>query len=111
MGNVQNSDSIQLLEIDRLVNDQVQVANLFNNFQVNITKHTGPEIYLEFIHHSIDKYKNHSSVVCIREHLEQSNKIAPFNFTEVSMETVKNKLCSIQTLKKPQVMIKSHHVF
>ncbi len=32
--NAQNSDSIQLLENDRLVTDAVQVANVFNDFYV-----------------------------------------------------------------------------
>ncbi len=39
--NAQNSVSIQLLENDRLVTDPVQVANVFNYFQINITKHIG----------------------------------------------------------------------
>ncbi len=63
--NVQNSDSIQLLENDRLVTDPVQVANVFNDFQVNITKHIGPPTEdksdlsdLKCVHHSIDKYQN-----------------------------------------------------
>ncbi len=97
--NTQISDSIQLLENDRLVTDPVQVANVFNDFQVNITKHIGPSTEdksdfsdLEFVQHSIDKYQNHSSVIRISEHLEQSNKIAPFSFAEVSIEIVETTL-------------------
>ncbi len=65
--NAQNSDSIQLLGNDRLVTDPVQVANIFNDFQVYITKHFRPPTEdksdfsdLEFVQYSIDKYQNHS---------------------------------------------------
>ncbi len=115
--NAQNSDSIQLLKNDRLVTDPEQIANVFNDFQGNLTKHIGPLTEdksdlsdLEFVQHSIDKYQNHSSVIRIREHLGQSNKIAPFSFTEVSIETVEQTL-QHSNPKKPQIMIKSHHVF
>ncbi len=71
--NAQNSDSVQLLENDRLVTEPVQVANGFNDFQVYITKHIGPPTEdksdlsdLEFVQHSIDKYQNLSSVIPIR---------------------------------------------
>ncbi len=97
--NAQNSDSIQLLQNDRLVTDPVQVANVFNDFQVNITKHIASPTEdktdlsdLEYVQYSIDKYQNLSSVICIRVHLEQSNKIASFSFTEVSIETVEKTL-------------------
>ncbi len=97
--NAQYLDSMALLENDRLVTDPVQVATVFNDFQVNITKYIGPPTEdksdlsdLEFVHHSIDKYQNYSSVKRIREHLEQSNKIAPFSFTKVSIETVETTL-------------------
>ncbi len=64
-----------------------------------MTQHIGPPTEdksdlsdLEFVQHSIDKYQNHSSVIRIRPHLDQSNKIAPFTFTEVSIETVETTL-------------------
>ena len=97
-----NSVSIQLMEGDRLVTKPTEVANVFNEFYVNITRNIGPPTDdtshmsdEQFVTHSIDKYTDHSSILRIKHHVESSpENHLKYSLNEVSVDTV------CKTLKK-----------
>ncbi len=71
--------SIQLMEDDTLVIKPIDVATVFNEYYVNVTSSIGPPTEamshmsdVEFVQHSVHKYKNHSSIQHINKLITNS---------------------------------------
>ena len=97
LSNCQNScSSVSLLENDNIVNEAKQVANIFNDYFVDVTKSLSEPDFLNTMSTCdvIDHYSNHMSVKLIQE---QCN--GTFSFTNVSYTKVYKKLKSLNTRK------------
>ncbi len=100
-----NAVPIQFMEGDTLMTKPVEVATLYNDYCVNITRCIGQptadtsHMYdAEFVVYSVVKYLDHSSVKCISDRMGKSVPIT-FNFIEVSIYGV-NKILNILNPKK-----------
>ena len=104
-----SNDDIILKEGDIYINDDRKIAEIFNNYYINIVKLTTgkhPESiadtlspganYNEIIGAIIDNYKSHASVQKINAHFTQCSS---FTFQIVSVEDVKEILKSLDIKK------------
>ncbi len=73
----------------------VEVATLYNDYCVNITKGIGQPTadtsYMsdaEFVAYSVMKYQDHSSIKCISDHMGKTEVPITFNFIKVSIDGV-----------------------
>ena len=91
--------TIKLVENDEMIDDEIQIANLFNEYFVNIVKKLGlftkeqnaisTENSLSEVEIAITKYGNHPSIIAITEKMEKlGNPTFGFDFTSYE-ETVK----------------------
>ena len=96
---VKGKTTIKLVENDEMIDDEIQIANLFNEYFVNIVKKLGlftkeqnaisTENSLSEVEIAITKYGNHPSIIAITEKMEKlGNPTFGFDFTSYE-ETVK----------------------
>ncbi len=93
------SNEITLLENSTIVNDGIQVANIMNDYYVNITKDIGsPDMLTDTmdIHDILLSHSSHESIKYIEENI---NNNTTFSFTEVPIDDVYNKLRRINVKK------------
>ena len=96
---VKGKTTIKLVENDEMIDDEIQIANLFNEYFVNIVKKLGlftkeqsaisTENSLGEVEIAIAKYGNHPSIIAITEKMERlGNPTFGFDFTSYE-QTVK----------------------
>ena len=96
---VKGKATINLVENDEMIDDEIQIASLFNEYFVNIVKKLGlftkeqsamsTENSLSEVEIVIAKYGNHPSIIAITEKMEKlGNPTFGFDFTSYE-ETVK----------------------
>ncbi len=97
---------IQFMEGDTLVTKPVELATLYNDCCVNITRCIGQPTadtsYMsdaEFVGYSVVKYQDHSSIKHISDCMGKSEVPITFNFIEVSIDGV-NKILNKVNPKK-----------
>jgi len=86
-----NSEKITLIENDEVISDDQEIANKFSNFYASVVENLGIDnqnmkLNDEDIENVIGKFKNHPSILKIREHYNSSNS---FSFTQVNVNDVK----------------------
>ncbi len=91
--------SITLIENDEMVTDDLKIAEIFNNYFVNITQdleitdpcaHLSPTIGIEDpIDRTVEKYKNHPSIKKIKECF---TRLESFLFRQVTVEEVSSQI-------------------
>ena len=98
--NSNSNCNIPLFENGEIISDQEQVANIFNNFFVNITQDLSEPPYVASMQTAdlLDYYANHSSIVCINNFVSMHN-FNSFSFTAVTHKQVNNKLKGLKTKK------------
>ena len=90
-------ENIVLSKNGVLIKDEEKVANIFNNFFVNIVPNLGIKTQHEFlnttdnsqdpIENAIWKYENHPSIILIKKHMEGTNSFFVFEtFTKEKFE-------------------------
>ena len=95
---IKSVENIMLDENGKLVRDEKEVANIFNDFFVNIVPNLGINTEHDFLnttnisHNPIEnasyKYENHPSVIAIKKYMKGTN--SSFSFQTVTKEnTVK----------------------
>ncbi len=101
-----NAVPIQFMEGDTLVTKPVDVATLYNDYCVNITRcidqptaDTSHISDAEFVAYSVVKYQDHSSIKRISDRMCKSAVPITFNFIEVSIDGV-NKILNKVNPKK-----------
>ncbi len=104
------------MEGDTLVTKPVEVATLYNDYCVNITRGIGQPTAdtshlsdAEFVANSVVKYQDHSSVKCISDCMGKSHVPITFNFIEVSRNGVNKILNKVNPKKKLQGMTRYLH--
>ena len=98
------SSDIQLFESGKLLSNPEDVASTLNQHYVNVAKTIGSmptdhELNLtdtDFVHHSVEKHKDHVSITNINQHM---NKCPNFQIEPVSEAYVSKKLSSIASGK------------
>ena len=99
LNKVTGKTTIKLVESDEMIDDEIQTANLFNEYFVNIVIKLGlftkeesaisTENSLSEVEIPMAKYGNHPSIIAITEKMEKlGNPTFGFNFTSYE-ETVK----------------------
>jgi hypothetical protein len=82
-----------LNESDKIVNDQKEVANHFNNFFSTVAENIGKD--------TVYDHSNHPSLIEIKKQNACTNK---FVFEKVTIDKVE-KIIKISTLKQQQVLM------
>ncbi len=97
---------IQFVEGDTLVTKPVEVATLYNDYCVKITRGIGQPTAdtshmsdAEFVAYSVMKYHDHSSIKRIRDCMGKSEVPTTFNFKEVSIDGVQKILNKVNKKK------------
>ncbi len=92
----------------------VEVATLYNDYCVNITRCIGQPTAntshmsdAEFVAYSVVKYQDHFSIKCISDRMGKSEVPITFNFIEVSIDGV-NKILNKVNPKKATVYDQIH---
>ena len=103
---IQTSTSITLIENDELINDNKTVANIFNNYFVNITDSLNiPTVNENLaptdgandpIDVALTKYSKHPSIKRIKDEVQIENR---FEFTSVSLQDVMEQLRKLNSKK------------
>jgi len=98
--NSMSGSNINLYENDEIISNQEEVANIFNDYFINITKNLSePDHVLNMnIDELLDHYADHSSVKCIENFVSQQ-PTTPFSFTAVTNDQVISKLKSLKCNK------------
>ena len=96
----------------KLVRDEKVIANIFNNFFVNIVPNVGINAEHEFlntikishnlIENAIYKYGNHPSVIAIKNHIKGTN--SSFSFQTVTKENTEKLKTNLNNKKVAQWM-------
>ncbi len=96
-----NAVPIQFMEGNTLVTMPVEVAILYNDYCVNITRSIGQPTAdtshmsdAEFVAYSVMKYQDHSRIKCISDRMGKPEVPITFNFIEVSIDGV-NKILNM----------------
>ena len=97
-----SDDKIILVEKEKIISDDCEIANTFNDYYTNVTKSlniftwpsdkTGPMS----VNAAISKYESHPSILMIKER----HKHKSFSFTHVLPEDVKMEINKLKTSKK-----------
>ena len=100
-----NNDSngnISLYDDGKLISHQNNVANIFNDYFVNITENLSEPSHVLNMNTSdlLDHYANHSSVTHIKNYVNEQC-VNEFSFTPVTNIQVKNKLKMLKSKKAP----------
>ena len=95
----QTNNTIVLVEDDKIVSNDIEVAEIFNRFFVTVTKSlgimenndniSGTEGILDPIEKSVQKYSNHPSILKIRSHFMN---VESFTFNPVSLEDMETEI-------------------
>ena len=101
-------DNITLDEIGKLVRDEKEVANIFDDYFVNIvpnldknTEHNllnTTNISHNPIQNAIYKYENHPSVIAIKKHINGTN--SSFSFQTVTKENTAKFITNLDNKQK-----------
>ena len=93
-----------------LIIDEEKVANIFNNFFVNIVPNLGMKTQHEFcnttdnsqdpIENAICKYENHPNIILIKKHMQGANSY--FVFETVTKEKIEKLITSLNIRKAVQ---------
>ena len=88
--------NIMLDENGKLVRDEKEVANIFNEFFVNIVPNLGINTERNFLNttnishnpkeNAVCKYENHPSVIAIKKYMKGTN--SSFSFQTVSLRNL-----------------------
>ena len=97
------AENIVLCENGKLIKDEEEVANIFNNFFGNIKPNLGIKTQHEFlnitdnsqdpIENAICKYENHPSFISIKKHMESAN--SSFVFETVTKEKIEKLITNL----------------
>ena len=101
-------EKIILVENDKIISNEAEVASVFNDNFINITKSLNlPNWNSE--HKNIDsidnidniknKYSNHPSILKIKSSIDNTNGITPFKFSPVTPADVKDQIRKLRTNK------------
>ena len=107
-----STDNITLVENNKMVTDDQQVAEIFNSFFSNAVKNLNIDYYEHFsfdqyllcninenedpVKKAIDKYVNHPSIVKIKENFPTSST---FSFKPVDLEAVNKEIANLKESK------------
>ena len=104
------AENIVLCENGKLIKDEEEVANIFNNFFVNIKPNLGIKTQHEFlnttdnsqdpIENAIWKYENHPSIILIKKHMEGAN--SSFVFETVTKQKIEKLITNLNIRKVAQ---------
>ena len=110
--------TIKLIENDEIIDNEIKIAKIFNEYFVNIVKNLGivtekesgtfTENNLSEVEVALKKYKNHSSINAITKRMKNLGNLT-FSFNFISHEdTVKelNKLKNKKASQKTDIPIK-----
>jgi hypothetical protein len=92
-----NSENIILHEGDKIVNDDKEVANIFNEYFVNIASAIGSNKSVDSVDAAIFEHAEHPSIVKIAK--EFNHKKESFAFKAVSPSVIRAKLKNINSNK------------
>ena len=94
------SDSIPLYENGKIITDDQEVCNLFNDFFRNIGSDIGfPEDNQRTLNEILDQYKNHESVRLIKESIKRNATDQSFMFKFVSEHEVRKVIKGLSSKK------------
>ena len=89
---IKSVENIVLSKNGVLIKDEEKLANIFNNFFVNIVPNLGIKIQHEFlnttdnsqdpIENAICKYENHPSIILIKKHMQGANSSFVFRLSK-----------------------------
>ena len=92
-----------LIEGNKLVNDETEIANIMNDYYVNIAKDIGAyDSDLEdltdsvFVEKSVEKFKNHPSILRIKKTVKN---VSCFSFNAVSCDHIVKNLSKLNVKK------------
>ena len=104
---IKSAENKVLSENEKLINDEEEVANIFNDFFVNIVpnlcirvKHdflNTTDSSLDTIQSEICKYENLLSNILIRKHMEETN--SSFDFETVTKEKIEKLVTNLNCKK------------
>ena len=107
---IKSVENIVLSENGVLIKDEEKVANIFNNFFVNIVPNLGIKTHHEFlnttdnsqdpIENAYCKYENHPSIILIKKHMQGAN--SSFVFETFSKEKIEKLITNLNTKKAVQ---------
>ena len=102
--------NITLDENGKLVRDEKKFANIFNDFFVKILPNLGMNIKHDFLNttnishrpneNTVYKYKNHPSVIAIKNHIKGTN--FSFSFQTVTKENTAKLVTNLDIKKAAQ---------
>ena len=96
-----NDCTVILIDEDEIINDQVYVCNVFNEyFIINMTKDTGNDDTVQendSVQSIVNMYANHESIKHINDSNKRRNNI--FNFKFVSTDCIRKILLHLNTCK------------
>ena len=108
---VKGKTTIKLVEKDKIIHDEIQIASLFNEYFVNIVKQLGlftkeesaisTENSLSEVEIVIAKYGNHPSIIAITEKMEKLGNPS-FSFEFTSYEEIVKEVNSLKIRKASQ---------
>ena len=109
---IKTVENITLDENGKLVRNEQEVANIFNDFFVNIVPNLGINTEHDFlnttyishnpIENAISKYENHSSVITIKKHMKGTSSSFPFH--TVTKENIAKLITNLDIKKAVQSM-------
>ena len=104
---IKSVENITLDENGKLVRNEQEVANTFNDFFVNIVPNLGINTEHDFlnttyishnpIENAIYKYENHPSVIAIKKHMKGT--ISSFSFHTVTKENIAKLITNLDIKK------------
>ena len=107
---IKSVENIVLSENGVLIKDEEKVANIFNNFFVNLVPNLGIKTQHEFlntidnsedqIENAICKYENHLSVIFVKKHMQGAN--SSFVFETVTEEKIEKLITNLNIRKAVQ---------
>ena len=92
-----DGSNIILNEGDRIINENGEVADIFNDFFSNVASTIGFEDAISSTKEAIDKHKTHPSVVKVQGKFGHLNNT--FNFQKTTSEVISKKLRSLDIRK------------
>ena len=105
-------ENIALNENGKLVRDEKEVANIFNDFFVNIVPNLGINTEHDFLNttnishnpseNAVYKYENHPSVIAIKKYMKGTN--SSFSFQTVTKENIAKLITNLDIKKAVQSM-------
>ena len=107
---IKSVENIVLSKNGVLIKSKEEVANIFNNFFVNIVPNLGIKTQHQFlnttdssqdpIENAICKYENHPSIILIKKHMEGEN--SSFVFETVTKEKIEKLITNLNFRKAVQ---------